>query len=74
MKGNSYQGIVNLTFFLADSFSNDLTINFNGSGVKFMMVNNIALDFRDVQYQNHSIIIPRNLLKLNNKNSIEIIY
>lgn len=75
MKGNSYQGIVNISFLL-DSFKDeeDFKINFNGSGVKFVMVNGQALDARDVRYVEHCILIPKQLLKEKSRNNIEVIF
>lgn len=42
MKGNSYQGIVNISFWLEglpDVHEQYFPVNYNGGGVKFVMVN-----------------------------------
>jgi hypothetical protein len=72
MKGNSYQGIV-ITTFQLNGFpfeGKDFLVNFNGSGVKYIMVNGRELDSRDVAYIDHYIRIPTQLLKEHGKNSI----
>jgi len=55
MKGNSYQGIVNLSFVL-DVLPDDMEsfpVNFNGGGIKYVMVNGKAMDHKDVRYTKH---------------------
>lgn len=45
MKGNSYQGIVNISFWLDRLLDADdyFCLNYNGGGVKYVMVNNKRL-------------------------------
>jgi hypothetical protein len=49
-------------------------VNFNGAGVKFLMVNGQRVDPRDIKFLEHLIHIPRELLRERGKNSIEVIF
>lgn len=75
IKGNAYQGIVNITFHL-DNLRNDnsLDFGFNGSGIKYLKVNGRRLDPREVKYQQQKIQVPRELLKERSKNTVEFIF
>lgn len=55
MKGNSYQGIVNISFLLGTLTDNDeyFKINYNGEGIKYVMVNGKELSCKDFKYINH---------------------
>ncbi len=73
MKGNSYQGIVNILFWLEglpDVHEEYFPVNYNGGGVKFVMVNGQRLEPREVRYENHLILIKKELLVERAKNSI----
>lgn len=74
MKGSSYQGIVCLSFHLVrlpnDNNEHPFVLNFNGSGIKFLMVNGTSVHPRDIVFLEHRIHIPRELLREGKKNSI----
>ena len=76
MKGNSYQGIVNISFWLdciVDS-EEHFRINYNGGGVKYVMVNGKKMEVKDVSYSNHCILIPKEMMIEKGRNGIEIIF
>ena len=74
MKGSSYQGIVCIRFSLGQLTDTPLVINFNGAGIKFLMVNGQRVDARDISFLDHQIRFPRELLKEKGRNSIEVIF
>lgn len=76
MKGNAYQGIVAISFQLGTlpSETEKLTLNFRGTGVKFLQVNGRRFDRREVEYLDHCISLPRALLREGGKNSLEVIF
>ena len=61
MKGSSYQGIVLINFNLSISSDeiDDFNINFNGIGIKFLMINGHKLNPRDIHFTEHHITIPK---------------
>ena len=74
MKGNTYQGVVNLSFILEGLPSKSIKLNYNGLGVKYLMVNGRVIPREEVQYRNHKITISSHLLNERGKNSIEVIF
>ncbi len=60
-KGNSYQGIVNVSFFLEELGKGEehLYLNFDGGGIKYLMVNGKTIDFSKAKYINHKILISK---------------
>lgn len=48
----------------------DFYVDFNGAGVKFLMVNGTAMNPRDISFLEHRIRIPRELLREGGKNNI----
>ena len=76
MKGNSYQGVVDISFWL-DSVPADqehLALDFSGSGVKYLMVNGLVVEVKDITFQQHKIVLRRNWLKEGARNSVEVIF
>jgi hypothetical protein len=47
MKGNSYQGIVNISFWLEHLPESQifLPLNYNGGGIKYLAVNGRAIEY-----------------------------
>lgn len=76
MKGNSYQGIVNISFWLDGIVDTEehFKVNYNGGGVKYVMVNGKKLELKDVRYNNHCILIPKEMMIEKGRNGIEIIF
>jgi hypothetical protein len=76
MKGNSYQGIVNISFWLDSLLDTEeyFKINYNGGGIKYVMVNGNKLEIKDVKYIDHLILIPKELMVQKGKNIIEVIF
>jgi len=64
MKGNAYQGIINLSFFLEHLpvGQEHLRITFRGSGIKYLMANGKTIDPKDINYTNHVILIQKEWL------------
>ena len=62
IKGSSYQGIVCISFSLGKLTDSPFVVSFNGAGIKFLMVNGQRLNARDVNFLDHQIRIPRELL------------
>lgn len=51
MKGNTYQGIVNITFVLESMEDRpNLELDFKGTGIKFAKVNGRRLQPKEVKY------------------------
>ena len=76
MKGNSYQGVVDISFWL-DSVPADqehLALDFSGSGVKYLMVNGVVVEVKDITFQQHKIVLRRSWLKEGARNSVEVIF
>ena len=71
MKGSTYQGIAIISFEL-DAFSSeeDFRINYNGTAVKYLMVNGVRIDPRDVVYLDHFIKVPKEVLREGGKNTV----
>lgn len=76
MKGNSYQGIVNISFWLDGMVDTEehFRVNYNGGGVKYVMINGKKLELKDVRYSNHCILIPKEMMIEKGRNGIEIIF
>lgn len=72
MKGSSYQGVVSIGFNLSGLTDEVeyLSVNYNGTGIKCLMVNNRRIDERDVRFIDHCIQIPRQILRERGKNQI----
>lgn len=71
MKGSTYQGISIISFELERfSSEDDFTINYNGTAVKYLMINGMRIDPRDVVYLDHFIKIPKEVLREGGKNTI----
>lgn len=72
MKGNSYQGIVNISFWLDCIVDTEehFKVNYNGGGVKYVMVNGKKMDLKDVRYTNHCILIPKEMMIEKGRNGI----
>lgn len=72
MKGNSYQGIVNISFWLDCIVDTEehFRINYNGGGVKYLMVNGKKIELKDVKYVNHFILIPKEMMIEKGRNGI----
>ena len=74
MKGNTYQGVVNISFVLEALPDGPFCLNYNGLGVKYLMVNNRVVPREEVFYLDHKITIPRHYLRDKGRNSIEVIF
>ena len=72
MKGNSYQGIVNISFWLDCIVDTEehFKVNYNGGGVKYVMINGKKIELKDVRYSNHCILIPKEMMIEKGRNGI----
>lgn len=65
LKGSCYQGIVCISFQLGRLPTDEqpFALNFNGAGIKFLMVNGSRVNPRDIIFMDHRISLPRELLR-----------
>jgi hypothetical protein len=72
MKGNSYQGVMSLSFFL-EGFPLDeqgVALDFSGSGIKYLMVNGQVIEAKDIRFERHKIFLERDWLSEDARNSV----
>lgn len=75
-KGNIYQGVVKLSFFIKSlsSYGTNFKLNYNGSSVKYVSVNGRVLEPKEIVYDNHGLFFDKNYLNEKQINKVEIIF
>jgi hypothetical protein len=60
-KGNIYQGVLKLSFFIKSlsSYGKNFKLNYNGTSIKYVNVNGKVLDASEIQYDNHGIFFDK---------------
>jgi hypothetical protein len=75
-KGNIYQGVVKISFFIKSlsSYDKSFKLNYNGTSIKYLSVNGKVLEVSEIQYDNHGLFFDKKYLSEKQINKIEIIF
>jgi hypothetical protein len=71
-KGNIYQGVVKLSFFIKslNSYGKNFKLNYNGTSVKYLSVNGKVLEPKEIQYDHHGLFFDKKYLNEKQINKI----
>jgi hypothetical protein len=71
-KGDTYEGRVIVDFILSDKNQGDLYLDYHGTAIAELIVNNVKIKKANIDFSKHKIQIPRYNLKSNSLNKVSL--